>query len=59
MSENVQSARQTLENDENAFTARNRGKEAANAPTRRPALGTITNANKGGRVQPGRAAKVT
>jgi len=58
MSENVQTARQTSENDENAFVSRNRGKEAANAPARRPALGTITNA-KGGRVQPGRAAKHT
>jgi len=56
MSENVEAVRQTRENDENAFVARNRGKEAANGPTRRPALGTITNANKG-RVQPGRAAK--
>ena len=58
MSENLQTVRQSSENDENAFAARNRGKEGANnAAARRPALGTIT--NKGGRVQPGRAAKVT
>ena len=43
------------ENDENAV-ARNRGKAAPLNATSRPALGTIT--NKGGRVQPGRAAKV-
>ena len=46
------------ENDENALGARNRGKASTttSAVTSRPALGTIT--NKGGRVQPGRAAKV-
>jgi len=56
MSENLQTVRQSSENDENAFAARNRGKEGANnTAARRPALGTIT--NKGGRVQPGRAAK--
>jgi len=45
------------ENDENALGARNRGKASTttSAVTSRPALGTIT--NKGGRVQPGRAAK--
>jgi len=43
------------ENDENAFAGKNKAKEAANAPARRPALGTIT--NNGGRVQPARAAK--
>jgi len=47
-------AYRSTENDENAV-ARNRGKAAPLNATSRPALGTIT--NKGGRVQPGRAAK--